>query len=192
MSRDYKNIKKSKSNPQGKNSGNFFAFSVGIIIGIFITSVFIFNQNKKIYSKKSELAIESKSKQKDKTNEIATPEIEFEFPTILEKREVEKIAEKNYDQLEADISESEVYEIYILQVGSFKNQKSADTLKATLAFSGLSSYIQKKDILGKGISYRVLIGPFEDVKELEKAKKILSSNNVNSITFKQTIESKSM
>ena len=30
------------------------------------------------------------------------------------------------------------------------------------------------------------------VKELEKAKKILSSNNVNSITFKQTIESKSM
>ena len=192
MSRDYKNIKKSKSNPQGKNSGNFFAFSVGIIIGIFITSVFIFNQNKKIYSKKSELAIESKSKQKDKTNEIATPEIEFEFPTILEKREVEKIAEKNYDQLEADVSESEVYEIYILQVGSFKNQKSADTLKATLAFSGLSSYIQKKDILGKGISYRVLIGPFEDVKELEKAKKILSSNNVNSITFKQTIESKSM
>ncbi len=192
MSRDYKNIKKSKSNPQGKNSGNFFAFSVGIIIGIFITSVFIFNQNKKIYSKKSELAIESNSKQKDKTNEIATPEIEFEFPTILEKREVEKIAEKNYDQLEADISESEVYEIYILQVGSFKNQKSADTLKATLAFSGLSSYIQKKDILGKGISYRVLIGPFEDVKELKKAKKILSSNNVNSITFKQTIESKSM
>ena len=192
MSRDYKNIKKSKSNPQGKNSGNFFAFSVGIIIGVFITSVFIFNQNKKIYSKKSELAIESKSKQKDKTNEIATPQIEFEFPTILEKREVEKIAEKNYDQLEADVSESEVYEIYILQVGSFKNQKSADTLKATLAFSGLSSYIQKKDILGKGISYRVLIGPFEDVKELEKAKKILSSNNVNSITFKQTIESKSM
>lgn len=192
MSRDYKNIKKSKSNPQGKNSGNFFAFSVGIIIGIFITSVFIFNQNKKIYSKKSELAIESNSEQKDKTNEITTPEIEFEFPTILEKREVEKIAEKNYDQLEADISESEVYEIYILQVGSFKNQKSADTLKATLAFSGLSSYIQKKDILGKGISYRVLIGPFEDVKELEKAKKILSSNNVNSITFKQTIESKSM
>ena len=192
MSRDYKNIKKSKSNPQGKNSGNFFAFSVGIIIGIFITSVFIFNQNKKIYSKKSELAIESNSEQKDKTNGIATPEIEFEFPTILEKREVEKIAEKNYDQLEADISESEVYEIYILQVGSFKNQKSADTLKATLAFSGLSSYIQKKDILGKGISYRVLIGPFEDVKELEKAKKILSSNNVNSITFKQTIESKSM
>ena len=192
MSRDYKNIKKSKSNPQGKNSGNFFAFSVGIIIGIFITSVFIFNQNKKIYSKKSELAIKSNSEQKDKTNEIATPQIEFEFPTILEKREVEKIAEKNYDQLEADISESEVYEIYILQVGSFKNQKSADTLKATLAFSGLSSYIQKKDILGKGISYRVLIGPFEDVKELEKAKKILSSNNVNSITFKQTIESKSM
>ena len=192
MSRDYKNIKKSKSKPQGKNSGNFFAFSVGIIIGVFITSVFIFNQNKKIYSKKSELAIESNSEQKDKTNEIATPEIEFEFPTILEKREVEKIAEKNYDQLEADISESEVYEIYILQVGSFKNQKSADTLKATLAFSGLSSYIQKKDILGKGISYRVLIGPFEDVKELEKAKKILSSNNVNSITFKQTIESKSM
>ena len=192
MSRDYKNIKKSKSNPQGKNSGNFFAFSVGIIIGVFITSVFIFNQNKKIYSKKSELAIESNSEQKDKTNEIATPEIEFEFPTILEKREVEKIAEKNYDQLEADISETEVYEIYILQVGSFKNQKSADTLKATLAFSGLSSYIQKKDILGKGISYRVLIGPFEDVKELEKAKKILSSNNVNSITFKQTIESKSM
>ena len=192
MSRDYKNIKKSKSNPQGKNSGNFFAFSVGIIIGVFITSVFIFNQNKKIYSKKSELAIESNSEQKDKTNEIATPQIEFEFPTILEKREVEKIAEKNYDQLETDVSESEVYEIYILQVGSFKNQKSADTLKATLAFSGLSSYIQKKDILGKGISYRVLIGPFEDVKELEKAKKILSSNNVNSITFKQTIESKSM
>ena len=83
--------------------------------------------------------------------------------------------------------------IYIFQVGSFKNFASADALKAKLAFSGLSAYIEKKDIIGKGISFRVFVGPFEDKKKLDKVKNILSENGVGSlVSIEQKIENNSM
>lgn len=192
MSRDYKNIKKNKKETQAKNSGNLFSFLMGTVLGIFVTSAFFFNYSENTYSKKPELDIATSDKQENRKPETTRPEIEFEFPTILEKREISKIPEKKYNEPEIIVNENKSYEIYILQVGSFKSYKSADALKAKLAFSGLISYIEKKDIIGKGISYRVLVGPYEDEKNLKKARKILSNNNVKSVTFKQTIESKSM
>ena len=81
---------------------------------------------------------------------------------------------------------------YIIQVGSFKNFKSADTLKAKLAFSGLSSYIEKTNIIGKGISFRVFVGPFKDKEKKDTAEKILATNNIDSVTIEQKIENKSM
>ena len=53
--------------------------------------------------------------------------------------------------------------------------------------------IEKKDIVGKGISFRVFVGPFENKEKLDEIKTILSANGVNSIvSIQQKIESKSM
>ena len=111
------------------------------------------------------------NKENENIETINTKEITFDFPTILEERTVEKIAEKTYPETQINIDKSEKITKYIIQVGSFKNFKSADALKAKLAFSGLSAYIEKTNIIGKGISFRVFVGPFKIKKKRKLRKK---------------------
>ena len=196
MSRDYKNLRNNKnSNPEIKNKDGLLSFLIGLILGIFFTSIIFFNQYKKLYDRETTLTTNDKSEIKTKNNdnkEIET-NIKFDFPTILEERQVTNIPKKEYAETATNNNENRSHTIYILQVGSFKNFKSADALEAKLAFLGLSAYIEKKDIIGKGISYRVFVGPFENKEELEKIKVILSANNVNSVvSIQQKIENKPM
>jgi cell division protein FtsN len=56
--------------------------------------------------------------------------------------------------------------------------KQAEILKATIAFTGLTSQISESK--GKnGIYYKVFLGPYERKREAEKDKHKLKSNNVN-------------
>ena len=199
MSRDYKNIRnKNKAGSQEKNKSNLFSFLVGLALGAFITSSIFLNQHKQIVDVESSAIFIDKNKTKDQKNDEKNinTEITFDFPTMLEERQVAKIPEKKYkDEIKETIetNEDKSHTIYILQVGSFKKFKSADALKARLAFSGLSAYIQKKDIIGMGVSFRVFVGPFKDKEKLDEIKTILAANDVNSvISIEQKIESKSM
>ena len=195
MSRDYKNLRNNKkSSSEVKNMSNLFPFLVGLIVGVFITIVIFFNHSDKMYSKKPALATTDKDNRKKKNdNKTSNTEIVFDFPTILKERQVTEIPKKEYKEIEKNTNEVKSRTIYIFQVGSFKNFASADALKARLAFSGLSAYIEKKDIIGKGISFRVFVGPFEDKKKLDKVKNILSENGVGSlVSIEQKIENNSM
>ena len=191
MPRDYKNIKNNKSEPKIKNTGNLFSFLIGLVLGTFATSIY-FNQNENIYEGKPSFNDNNYNKENENIKTINTKEITFDFPTILEERTVEKIIEKTYPETQINIDKSEKITRYIIQVGSFKNFKSADALKAKLAFSGLSADIQKTNIIGKGISFRVFVGPFEDKEKKDAVKKILAANSIDSVTIEQKIENKSM
>ena len=191
MPRDYKNIKNNKSEPKIKNTGNLFSFLIGLVLGTFATSIY-FNQNENIYEGKPSFNDNNYNKENENIETINTKEITFDFPTILEERTVEKIIEKTYPETQINIDKSEKITRYIIQVCSFKNFKSADALKAKLAFSGLSADIQKINIIGKGISFRVFVGPFEDKEKKDAVKKILAANSIDSITIEQKIENKSM
>ena len=202
MSRDYKNIRnKNKAGSREKSKSNLLSFLVGLALGAFITGSIFLNQQKKVVDMESSAIFIDKNNIEDKKNneKNINTEITFDFPTMLEERQVAKIPEKKYkdetietiETLETD--EDKSHTIYILQVGSFKKFKSADALKARLAFSGLSAYIQKKDIIGMGVSFRVFVGPFKDKEKLDEIKTILAANDVNSvISIEQKIESKSM
>jgi cell division protein FtsN len=189
MPRDYKNIKNNKSEPKIKNTGNLFSFLIGLVLGTFATSIY-FNQNENIYEGKPSFNDNNYNKENENIETINTKEITFDFPTILEERTVEKIIEKTYPETQINIDKSEKITRYIIQVGSFKNFKSADALKAKLAFSGLSADIQKTNIIGKGISFRVFVGPFEDKEKKDAVKKILAANSVDSVTIERKIEQK--
>ena len=199
MSRDYKNIRnKNKAGAQEKNKSNLFSFLVGLTLGAFITGSIFLNQHKQIVDVESSAIFIDKNNTEDKENneKNINTEITFDFPTMLEERQVAKIPEKKYkDEIIETIetNKDKSHTIYILQVGSFKKFKSADALKARLAFSGLSAYIQKKDIIGMGVSFRVFVGPFNDKEKLNEIKTILAANDINSvISIEQKIESKSM
>ena len=199
MSRDYKNIRnKNKAGSQEKSKSNLLSFLVGLALGAFITGSIFLNQQKKVVDMESSAIFIDKNNTEDKENneKNINTEITFDFPTMLEERQVAKIPEKKYkDEIIETIetNEDKSHTIYILQIGSFKKFKSADALKARLAFSGLSAYIQKKDIIGMGVSFRVFVGPFKDKEKLDEIKTILAANDVNSvISIEQKIESKSM
>ena len=194
MSRDYKNLRNNKKpSKEIKNKDGLLPFLTGLILGVFFTSIIFFNQNKILHDRKTTLTTNDKSEIESNNDKEIDIDIKFDFPTILEERQVIKIPEKEYEETISNDNENSSHTIYILQIGSFKNFKSADALEAKLAFLGLSAYIQKKDIIGKGISYRVFVGPFENKKELEKIKIMLSENDVNSvISVQQKIDNKSM
>ena len=191
MPRDYKNIKNNKSEPKIKNTSNLFSFLIGLVLGTFSTSIY-FNQNENIYKGKPSFNDNNYNKENENIETINTKEITFDFPTILEERTVEEVAEKVYPETQINIDKSEKITRYIIQVGSFKNFESADAIKAKLAFSGLSAYIEKTNIIGIGISFRVFVGPFEDKEKKDAVKKILAANSIDSVTIEQKIENKSM
>ena len=204
MPRDYKDIKNNKSEPKIKNTNNLFSFLIGLVLGTFATNIY-FNQNENIHKGKPSFNDNNYNKENENIETINTEEITFDFPTILEERTVEEVTEKIYPETQLEertveevtekiYPETQLEEItkYIIQVGSFKNFKSADAQKAKLAFSGLSAYIQKTNIIGKGISFRVFVGPFKNKEKKDAVKKILAGNNIDSITIEQKIENKSM
>ena len=67
---------------------------------------------------------------------------------------------------------------YKMQCGSFRTEKQAEVLKATIAFTGLTSQVSESKGQ-KGIYYKVFLGPYARKREAEKDKHKLKSNNVN-------------
>ena len=77
-------------------------------------------------------------------------------------------------------TQSAVYELQILQAGSFPNVNDAENLKAKLALLGVESSIQTATIQDKGVWYRVRLGPYKNADELNHARGFLKQNGVDS------------
>ncbi len=66
---------------------------------------------------------------------------------------------------------------YKMQCGSFRTRKQAEVMKATIAFSGLSSQISSASG-SNGTWYKVFLGPYERKRAAEKDKHKLKSNGI--------------
>ena len=73
---------------------------------------------------------------------------------------------------------------YMLQAASFATFSEADQLKARLALSGLAAQIQKVSIEGRGDYYRVRLGPFSKIEELDSASQQLQQIGLKPIRLK--------
>ncbi|OCG62780.1 SPOR domain-containing protein [Gilliamella sp. Fer4-1] len=62
---------------------------------------------------------------------------------------------------------------WLLQCGAFKDKSNADTLKAKLAMTGISSNISS------GQLYRVTVGPYTSKKEANSVLNSLNNNGIN-------------
>ncbi|MCR4298907.1 MAG: SPOR domain-containing protein [Gallionella sp.] len=67
---------------------------------------------------------------------------------------------------------------HFLQAGSFSKADDAEKLKARLALLGLESSIQTATIPDKGVWYRVRLGPYKDMDELNRTRDSLKQNGV--------------
>lgn len=63
---------------------------------------------------------------------------------------------------------------YQMQCGSFRHQEDAESLKAQIAFQGLTSMVKKT-----GNWYRVILGPYERKRAAEKERHKLQRARIN-------------
>jgi len=111
------------------------------------------------------------------------PKPRFDFYTILP--EIESVLpEKEPKKARAAAAKSEEEVRYALQAASLANFNDADQLKAKLALAGLEARIEKVTIEGRGDFYRVRLGPYAKLEDLEAATKQLDQLGIKALRLK--------
>jgi cell division protein FtsN len=70
-------------------------------------------------------------------------------------------------------------EVYFIQAGAFQNPAEADNQKARLAILGFESNVEPTSLPDKGTWYRVRLGPYTKVDELNRIRQSLAQNGID-------------
>jgi cell division protein FtsN len=70
-------------------------------------------------------------------------------------------------------------DVYFIQAGSFQNPADADNQKARLAILGFESSVEPANLPDKGTWYRVRLGPYKKVEEINKVRQSLAQNGID-------------
>ena len=70
-------------------------------------------------------------------------------------------------------------DVYFIQAGAFQNPADADNQKARLAILGFESNVEPTNLPDKGTFYRVRLGPYTKVDELNRVRQALAQNGID-------------
>ena len=73
---------------------------------------------------------------------------------------------------------------YLIQAGSFQNPADADNQKAKIAILGFESSVEPTNLPDKGTWYRVRLGPYMSLDELNKVRRVLAQNGIDASLVK--------
>jgi cell division protein FtsN len=183
MSMDYKQPPARR--PDSSSSfliGLFFGFLLGLGVAAGIA----------IYFFKTPVPFADKARAPDKATAPAAPgaadasksakaetKPRFDFYRILPGQE-EPVTEKQLREADQQAAKAGApKDTYLLQAGAFQNPADADNLKAKLALLGLEASVEPADLAEKGIWYRVRLGPYTRVDEINRIRQQLAQNGVN-------------
>ncbi len=85
---------------------------------------------------------------------------------------------------EAPVAHPVAKESYLLQAGAFQNEGDAENLKAQIAFAGMEASVRSVNLPDKGTLYRVRLGPYKSLEEVNRIKAALSQNGINAAVVK--------
>ena len=74
--------------------------------------------------------------------------------------------------------------VYFIQAGSFQNPADADNQKAKIAILGFESAVEPTVLPDKGTWYRVRMGPYTALEELNRVRRVLSQNGIDASLVK--------
>ena len=114
----------------------------------------------------------------------ATPK--FDFYKILPKGE-ESVTEKQLREsmrAAAKARPGSETDIYFIQTGSFQNPAEADNQKAKLAILGIDSSVAPAALPDKGTWYRVRIGPYTKLDDINRVRQTLAQNGMTASVVK--------
>jgi cell division protein FtsN len=123
---------------------------------------------------------EAKPKAKPK-KEPEKSEPDFDFYQILPNSEVTTSPVEAY---KPDPAKAKVKYDYMLQTGSFKNQKDAERQKANIGFQGLRASVKKVTSKSGTDWYRVEVGPYKSRSKMNSAIDKLVAINIQPLVKK--------
>src|SRR6267378_1495024 len=188
MSFDYKQVPRSRPDLSGNFViGLFFGFllglgvAAGIAIYFFKTPIPFADRQRpdKAPPVDQKLAEPPKSaKAEDKPR--------FDFYRILPGKE-EPVTERQMREAAKQAAKPGApKDSYFLQAGSFQNPADADNLKARLALMGMEANVEPANLAEKGVWYRVRLGPYTRVDEINRVRQQLTQNGVDASLVKIT------
>ena len=181
----------------------------GVVIGGFVSFIIYLKLNVPINDQTHDVKVEKKHNVEKQPAKIVHKKPEekklekdkLEFYSILPNREVTiPEVEKPENEIQTNQEKSEsvkrdagivkqapkknISYIYTLQVGSFLRFKDADKRKANLALLGIGSKIHAIKTNNK-THYRVLVGPYDDIKRINEIDAVMKSNNIRTLLLKE-------
>jgi cell division protein FtsN len=185
--------------PPHRTEGNFLAgIGVGVLVGLLIALGIAF------YLNRTPLPfMTGKTKPPEKEGAPAKPppiaglpqggaapppqaeKPKFDFYRILPGAE-EPVTEKELrERLRSKGGQQEASkDVYFIQAGSFQNPADADNQKARLAILGFESSVEPANLPDKGTWYRVRLGPFAKLDEINKVRQALAQNGIDASLIK--------
>ncbi len=79
---------------------------------------------------------------------------------------------------------SAAQDVYFIQAGAFQNPADADNQKARLAILGFESNVEPANLPDKGTFYRVRLGPYTKVEDLNRVRQSLAQNGIDASLVK--------
>ena len=109
----------------------------------------------------------------------------FDFYRILPGQE-EPVTEQQLKQAAQAAAKAGALakDTYFLQAGAFQNPADADNLKARLALLGLEASVEPTNLPDKGVWYRIRLGPYANVDEINRVRAQLVQNGFDASLVK--------
>ena len=109
----------------------------------------------------------------------------FDFYKILPGQE-EPVSEKELrERMRSKSGQQEgPRDVYFIQAGSFQNPADADNQKARLAILGFESSVEPANLPDKGTWYRVRLGPYTKVEDINRIRQALAQNGIDASLVK--------
>jgi len=116
----------------------------------------------------------------------ATEKPKFTFYNLLPGQQEEPVTEKELrERAKAARGQQESpKDVYFIQAGSFQNPADADNQKARLAILGFESSVEPANLPDKGTWYRVRLGPYAKVEEINRVRQALAQNGIEASLVK--------
>jgi len=170
--------------------------TVGLMIGLFVAFLVYLNQAElptpdatpvsQAEKQPSGKGTEAKAGEKEQESQS---KLNFDFYDMLPSFEVPVPDRKPAATEEPDGGENqppiEEAGIYVIQAGSFRKPKDADTRKAQLALLGIVSKVQKVTVDGSKTWHRVRMGPYKDLEKLNRVRSLLKENDIEYMLLRQ-------
>ena len=187
--RDYKpRPREKKRKPVG---GTLLGIFIGLVLGLAIATaaaIYVTNApvpfvNKTQQQRATTPQADQKLAETAKAGAAEKPK--FDFYKILPGQE-EPVTDRELKSAAAKQAEKSgaPRDLYFVQAGAFQNPADADNLKARLALMGLQASVEPANLPDKGTWYRVRLGPYTQLDEINRVRQTLAQNAIDASLVK--------